>query len=40
MFPRSRSPLFVCLALTLVAAGPAADEPKVPAPLARVRDGA
>ena len=38
MSPRSRRLLFVCLALALVAAGPpAADEPKAPAPLARVR---
>ncbi len=40
MSPRSRRPLFVVLALALVAAGPADDEPKAPAPLARVRHGA
>jgi hypothetical protein len=40
MPPRSRCPLFVCLALALIASGPAgADEPKASAPLERLRNG-
>jgi hypothetical protein len=40
MSPRSRRLLLVTLALALLAAGPAADEPEAPAPLARLRGGA
>jgi hypothetical protein len=39
MLLRLHRPLFVGLALALVAAGPADDEPKAPGPLARLRDG-